>query len=244
MDRKLNQNCEILGENFKNNQNLNSENSQIIDRFTRSRALFGENFAKLQKAKVLICGCGGVGGAVINSLYRSGVVNLCVIDRDKFEITNQNRQFGSEFLGLNKALAFEKIFPGVRGIESEINENFIANFDFSEFDYIIDAIDDIEAKILLAKKCADKKHYISSMGAAKRLNPLKIEAGSVWKTYNDPFARKFRTELKKQNFKGDFEVIFSTENPQEIAILGSFMGVTASFGNAIAAKIIERILKS
>ena len=66
----------------------------VVDRFSRSRLLFDEDFARLQSAKILICGCGGVGGAAIEALYRSGAVNLSVIDCDRFEITNQNRQFG------------------------------------------------------------------------------------------------------------------------------------------------------
>ena len=214
-----------------------------IDRFTRARALFDEKFEILQNAKILVCGCGGVGGAAISALYRSGVTHLSAIDNDKFEITNQNRQILSENLGVYKTAAFEQNFSGVKGICEKIDENFVRNFNFSEFDFVIDAVDDIKAKILLAKICAQNNlNFISSMGAAKRLDPLQIRTASIWKTKNDPFARKFREELKKADFKGDFEVVFSLELPQNINALGSFMAVTATFGNILAAKVIEKLI--
>ena len=102
--------------------------AEIIDRFTRSRYIFGENFEKLQKAKGVIFGCGGVGGAAIDALYRSGVVNLCVIDHDKFDITNQNRQIFSENLGEFKAKIFADKLEGIQGIIKKIDGD-LSNFD-------------------------------------------------------------------------------------------------------------------
>ena len=214
----------------------------LCDRFTRSRWIFGEKFEILQNSKILVCGCGGVGGAVIEALYRSGVINLSVIDCDEFDITNQNRQFASESLGEKKALVFERKFDGVRGICAKIGDEFLAKFDVGGFDFIIDCIDDIPAKIALAKISHEKNiKFISSLGAARRIDPSKIELVSVWKTHGDPFARKFRSELKKANFTGDFVCAFSSESPV-CERLGSFMGVTASFGLIIASYVVQNLI--
>ena len=221
-----------------------SQNTEIIDRFTRSRWLFGESFKKLQNAKVLVCGCGGVGGAVIECLYRSGAVNLSVIDCDKFDITNQNRQLGSENLNDKKCEVFAKKFNAITPIFAKIDDEFLENFDISKFDFVIDAIDDIRAKIALAKLCYKKNvKFISSLGAAKRLDPTKIKIASIWKTHNDPFAKKIRYELKKSGFKGDFKCVFSEEEPK-CEKLGSFMGVTASFGLTIASFVVSDLIKT
>ena len=223
--------------------NQNSQNVEIIDRFTRSRWIFGNKFENLQNAKVLICGCGGVGGAVIECLYRSGVVNLSVIDCDKFDITNQNRQFGSENLGEKKVEVFAKKFDKITPIFAKIDDEFLENFDISKFDFVVDAIDDINAKIALAVLCHEKNiKFISSLGAAKRLDPSQIKIASIWKTHSDPFAKKFRYELKKANFKGDFPCVFSSELPM-CEKLGSFMGVTASFGLFIASFVMQELIK-
>lgn len=215
---------------------------EINDRFTRARWIFGEKFTILQNARVLVCGCGGVGGALIEALYRSGVVNLSVIDCDEFDITNQNRQFASENLGEKKAEVFARKFEGVRAICAKIDSEFLAGFDIGEFDFIIDAIDDVGAKIELASLAHEKNvRFISSLGAAKRLDPAKIEIASVWKTHTDPFARKFRYELKKAGFSGDFPCVFSSELPR-CEKLGSFMGVTASFGLFITSYVVRNLI--
>ena len=86
----------------------------MVDRFTRSRWIFGDKFQKLQDSKVLVCGCGGVGGVCIDALYRSGVGHITAIDCDKFDITNQNRQIGSENIGEYKTDVFARLYPGLR----------------------------------------------------------------------------------------------------------------------------------
>ena len=105
---------------------------------------------------------------------------------------------------------------------------------------VIDCIDDIPAKIALITKTYKK--LLSSMGGAKRLDPTAIKIDSIWKTYNDPFAKKIRYELKKAGFNGDFKVVFSSELPN-CANLGSFIGVTASFGLNLAALAVNRLIK-
>lgn len=212
----------------------------MVDRFTRSRWIFGDKFEKLQSSKVLVCGCGGVGGVCIDALYRSGVGHITAIDCDKFDITNQNRQIGSENIGEYKTDIFARLYPGLKTLNLKLTPSVISEFDFSEFDLIIDCIDDIPAKVTIAKICS--KRLLSSMGGAKRLDPTKIKVASIWKTTNDPFARKIRYELKKAGFKGDYKVVFSTEAPNCVN-LGSFIGVTASFGLNLASLAVNRLIK-
>ena len=212
----------------------------MVDRFTRSRWIFGDKFQKLQDSKVLVCGCGGVGGVCIDALYRSGVGHITAIDCDKFDITNQNRQIGSENIGEYKTDVFARLYPGLKRVNLKLTPSVISEFDFSEFDLIIDCIDDIPAKVAIAKICF--KRLLSSMGGAKRLDPTKIKVASIWKTTNDPFARKIRYELKKAGFKGDYKVVFSTEAPNCVN-LGSFIGVTASFGLNLASLAVNRLIK-
>ncbi|WP_096025157.1 ThiF family adenylyltransferase [Campylobacter lanienae] len=212
----------------------------MVDRFTRSRWIFGDKFEKLQSSKVLVCGCGGVGGVCIDALYRSGVGSITAIDCDKFDITNQNRQIGSENIGEYKTDVFARLYPGLKTLNLKLTPSVISEFDFSEFDLIIDCIDDIPAKVVIAKICS--KRLLSSMGGAKRLDPTKIKVASIWKTTNDPFARKIRYELKKAGFKGDYKVVFSTEAPNCVN-LGSFIGVTASFGLNLASLAVNRLIK-
>ncbi|WP_096027070.1 ThiF family adenylyltransferase [Campylobacter lanienae] len=212
----------------------------MVDRFTRSRWIFGDKFEKLQSSKVLVCGCGGVGGVCIDALYRSGVGHITTIDCDKFDITNQNRQIGSENIGEYKTDIFARLYPGLKTLNLKLTPSVISEFDFSEFDLIIDCIDDIPAKVAIAKICS--KRLLSSMGGAKRLDSTKIKVASIWKTTNDPFARKIRYELKKAGFKGDYKVVFSTEAPNCVN-LGSFIGVTASFGLNLASLAVNRLIK-
>eukprot|EP01028_Stygiella_incarcerata_P008971 TRINITY_DN403_c0_g2_i12.p2 TRINITY_DN403_c0_g2~~TRINITY_DN403_c0_g2_i12.p2 ORF type:complete len:131 (+),score=1.17 TRINITY_DN403_c0_g2_i12:309-701(+) len=121
----------------------------------------------------------------------------------------------------------------------KITESWVDEFDFSSYEYILDAIDDIKPKVRLIQKYYDK--LISTSGSAKRIDPSKIEYISIWDTYNDPFIRKIRYELKKRGFKKKFKVIFSGENPNCIE-KGSFEGVTGSFGLMMSSVTIQKII--
>lgn len=214
----------------------------MTDRYTRSRIIFSDCFEAISQTKVLIFGVGGVGGYALDALYRSGIQNITIVDKDRFDVTNQNRQIGSEAVGEVKVLALSKLYEGITPIHASVSEEFLQTLDFDEFDYIVDAIDDINAKILLAKKAQGRRmgSYISSTGSAKKLNPLLIKVSSIWKSYGDKFARKFRENLKKQRFRGNFKVIFSDEVPNCKA-LGSCNVVTGSFGLQIASEILRDI---
>ncbi len=218
--------------------------SEIIDRYTRSRILFGESFKSIQQKSVIIFGVGGVGSFVVDCLYRSGLVNITIVDKDSFDVTNQNRQIGAEHINEPKVLVLAKLYPGITPLQKCVDEAFLSEFDIMSFDYIVDAIDDIDAKVQIAKIASNKPlgKYIVSTGSAKKLSPLHIRVASIWKSYGDKFARKFRDNLKKAGVKKNFKVVFSPEVPKCKA-LGSFSAVTASFGLTIASEIIQDILK-
>ncbi|EAH5552298.1 tRNA threonylcarbamoyladenosine dehydratase [Campylobacter upsaliensis] len=213
-------------------------------RYTRVKWLVGdENYEKISRTRVLIFGLGGVGGICTDALFRTGFTKLTLIDADSFETTNLNRQIHSEHIGENKAEVFAKIYK-VKGVVAKVDEEFLSTFDLSKFDLIIDAIDDIPAKVALANKIDFKKQiFISSTGGARKLDPTLIKTTSIFKTYGDALAKKFRYELRKSGFKGDFEVVFSNEEAK-CKNLGSFMGVTASFGLALASLALKKVLNT
>ncbi len=212
-----------------------------MDKLSRCRLLFGEDFEKIQNSKILLLGVGGVGGFCLDALWRTGVEDITIVDFDIFEVTNQNRQLGSENIGKMKVDVMQKNYPGIKILNLRIAPSWVEEFNFEKFDLVIDAIDDMPAKVALAHKCSKK--LISSMGGAKKTDPTLIQIASVWKTYGDGLAKKFRYELKKSGFSKDFSVVFSPENPK-CQELGSFVGVTGSFGLALASLAIKKIIAS
>ncbi len=209
-----------------------------MDKFERIKPLLRDNFEKLQKSKVLLLGVGGVGGFCLDGLYRSGVQDITIVDFDTFELSNQNRQIGSEAIGEVKVKRLHKLYPNTTPLHAKIDENWIKKSDFSKYDLVIDAIDDMDAKLALALHV--NIPFISSMGGAKKLDPTFIKYDSIWNTKGDPLARKFRQKLRKANFKGDFEVVYSDES-SKCENLGSFVGVTGSFGLALCALAIKKL---
>ena len=212
------------------------------EKYSRCKSLFGDdNFSKLQDKKIIILGVGGVGGYALDCLYRSGITNITIVDFDTFEISNQNRQIGSEAIGENKVKHLQTLYPNIKIIEQKIDTKWVEEFDMSSFDLILDAIDDIKPKIQIIIKYYKK--LVSTTGSAKRLDPTKIEYLNIFKTFNDPFAKKIREELKKERFNKNFKVIFSSESPN-CKNMGSFVGVTGSFGLAMCSITIEKLIQS
>jgi len=210
-------------------------------RFERCKILFGEDdFTKIQTAKILILGVGGVGSYALDCLYRSGVSDITIIDYDHYDESNQNRQIGSEAVGKSKIQTLASLYKGIQIIEQEMDMAWVARFDFEPYDIIIDAADTTKVKIEIAKKCYKK--LIMSLGSAKRYEAQKIEVASIWKTHGDALARKVRNELKKAKFDRNFTVVFSPEEDR-CKEKGSFVGVTGIFGLTICSEVIQRILK-
>lgn len=208
------------------------------DRYSRVRVILQDDFEKLTRSKVLLFGVGGVGGVCLEALFRSGVNDITIVDFDCFDVTNQNRQLGSEAVGAIKVHRMKELYPSVTPIEQKVTPEWVEHFDFSSYDVVIDAIDDMPSKVAIAKKASEK--LISSSGGAKKIDPTKVRYTSIWKTHGDALAKKFRYELKKANFEGDFLTVFSDEEPN-CKDLGSLMCVTGAFGFALASLAIRKI---
>lgn len=210
--------------------------------YSRTKILFGEEaFSKFQDTKIILFGVGGVGSFALDALYNTGITNITIVDFDRYDISNQNRQLHSHGnIGRYKVEVMKEKYPKVTAICEKITPEWIDNFDFSSYDYILDAIDDVTPKVHLIKKHFTK--VISSGGGAKKIDPCQIKYASIWDAYNDKFVKKVRDELKKQGFKKKFKIIFSTEVPLCID-KGSFEGVTASFGLTMASIVTQKIVK-
>ena len=209
-------------------------------KFDRVKKLLGKDFDKISNAKIIILGVGGVGGYALDCLYRSGVTDITIVDFDTFDTTNQNRQIGSLAVGISKVTHLKTLYPKINIINQKIDLAWIDSFDMDKFDLILDAIDDIKPKIELIRRYYKK--LISTSGSAKRLDPTKIEYIDIFKTYNDPFVRKIREELKKIKFNKKFKVIFSSEEVK-CKEMGSFVGVTGAFGLTMCSVAIEKLSK-
>lgn len=213
-----------------------------MSKYDRTIKLFGEEkFEQFLNTKIILLGVGGVGSFALDALYNTGITNITVVDFDCYEESNMNRQLGSHGnIGRIKVDALKEKYPKITAIHAKITPAWIDEHDFSQYDYILDAIDDVKPKVHLIKKYYNK--VISTSGGAKRIDASLIEYKSIWDTYNDPFIRKIRNELKAQGFKKKFKVIFSGELPLCIE-KGSFEGVTASFGLMMASVVIQKIMK-
>jgi len=212
----------------------------MVVRNARTKLVFGEEtFEKLQNGKILLLGVGGVGSFCLDCLYRSGLRNITIVDFDRYDLSNQNRQMHSEtHEGELKVNALKSHYPEVIAISEKITPEWVEAFDFEPYDLVLDAIDDLRAKIAVIEKCYPK--LISAVGSAKRLDPTKVEIRPLKKTEGDPFASKLRYELRKRNFKGDFPCICSSELPC-IKEKGSFVGVTGTFGLAMCSLALRRL---
>jgi len=211
------------------------------DRFQRCRLLFGEeDFEKLQQSKILILGVGGVGSYALDCLYRSGVLDITILDYDVYDETNQNRQIGSEAVGELKTEALKKLYPSITTINQQMNMAWVEEFDFEPYDLVLDCADTTKVKIEIAKKCYKK--LIMSTGSAKRFDSSKIEVASIWKTSGDRLARKIRNELKKAKFDRNFTVVFSPEE-DKCKEKGSCVAVTGAFGLTLCSEAIKKIIK-
>ena len=167
--------------------------------------------------------------------------DITILDYDTYDETNKNRQIGSEAVGESKIDTLAKLYPGIEIIHQQMDMVWVASFDFSPYDIIIDAADTTKVKIELAKK--EYKKLIMSVGSAKRFDTNKIEVASIWKTHGDALARKIRNELKKAKFDRNFTVVFSPEEDR-CKEKGSCVAVTGAFGLTICSEVLKRILKN
>ena len=194
----------------------------MLNRFSRTELLIGEEaMQKLNASRVAVFGVGGVGGYTVEALVRSGIGAIDIIDDDKVCLTNINRQIiaTTDTIGKYKVdVAEERIKSINPDCKVYKHQTFYSNetaneFDFSKYDYVVDAIDTVTGKIELVMQ-ADKAKtpIICSMGAGNKLDPTAFEVADIYKTSVCPLARVMRHELKKRGIK-KLKVVYSKEKP-------------------------------
>lgn len=219
--------------------------------FERLITLIGEdNVNKLKKANVLIVGLGGVGGYALETLVRSGIYNLTIVDGDIVELSNLNRQIISKMdvIGRPKALVAQartlEINPGVnlKVINQFISEDKFSLLNIDSFDYVIDACDDLNLKILLIKN-ADKYKLISSMGTANKMDMTRFKITTIDKTSYDPLAKIIRKKIKEEKIRTKFKVVSSDEKVMKNGTkLGTIAYMPAVSGLLCASYVINDII--
>ena len=219
--------------------------------FERLITLIGEdNVNKLKKANVLIVGLGGVGGYALETLVRSGIYNLTIVDGDIVELSNLNRQIISkrDVIGKPKALVAQartlEINPDVnlKVINEFISEDNFSLLNIDSFDYVIDACDDLNLKILLIKN-ADKYKLISSMGTANKMDMTRFKITTVDKTSYDPLAKIIRKKIKEEKIQTKFKVVSSDEKVMKNGTkLGTIAYMPAVSGLLCASYVINDII--
>jgi tRNA A37 threonylcarbamoyladenosine dehydratase len=193
-----------------------------MEQYTRTELLLGQRaMEKLRSAKVAVFGLGGVGGYVVEALARSGIGALELIDHDTVSVTNINRQIFATHstVGMDKAQAArQRVLDIDPTIKVNARKEFFApdtagNFDFSQYDYVVDAIDTVTGKLALVSTAqAAGTPIISCMGTGNKLDPTKFQIADITKTSVCPLARIMRKECAKRGIR-HLKVLFSTEDP-------------------------------
>ena len=228
----------------------------INNSFQRTRLLIGdENFLKLQSSTVAIFGIGGVGSFTVEALARAGVGHLILIDKDNIDVTNINRQIHAmtSTIGKSKVEVMRErildINPSAR--VDVIQKFYLPNSDAEDFficgyDYVVDAIDTMTAKIALVLECKRRNvPIISSMGAGNKLNPARFQVADIYKTSTDPVAKIMRRKLKDFGVKS-LKVVYSDEVPRKIneeKIIGSISFVPSVAGLIIASEVVKDLIQ-
>lgn len=221
---------------------------------SRTERLIGKDeLSRVQNANIIIFGLGGVGSYVTEALARCGVGKMTVVDKDTVDITNINRQLYAlhSTVGKNKAeVAAERIrdinpqcdvTPIVKMYMPESSQEF----ELCKYDYIIDAIDNVTAKIDLAVKAEELNiPIIASMGTGNKLDPTAFKISDIYKTSVCPLCRVMRRELKKRDVKG-LKVLYSEEEPKTDGerTPASISFVPSAAGLIIAGEVIKDLIK-
>ena len=192
----------------------------MADQFARTRLLYGDAaMEKLASSRVAVFGIGGVGGYVVEALVRSGIGAVDLIDDDKVCLTNLNRQIiaTTKTLGMHKVDAaaerIAEIAPDcrVRGHKTFFLPDTQDQFDFTEYDYVVDAIDTVSGKLAIIEKAkAEGTPVISSMGAGNKIDPSRFEIADIYETSICPLAKVIRKECRKRGIDS-LKVVYSRE---------------------------------
>lgn len=235
------------------------------NQFARTELLLGRDaMNQLKKASVIVFGIGGVGGYVVEALTRSGIGTLALVDNDKVNLTNLNRQIiaTKDTLGKYKVDVMKERILSINP-EAKVQtypyfylpEN-ASEFDLSQYSYVVDAIDTVTAKIELVLRAQQAgTPIISSMGTGNKLDPTRLEISDIYKTSVCPLAKVMRRELRKRGVS-ELKVLYSREEPikprgvveeesgMRRAIPGSTAFVPSAAGLIIAAEIVKDIIES
>lgn len=194
----------------------------MSERFDRTKRLLGkEAMQNLQNAHVAVFGIGGVGGHAVDALARSGIGKITIVDSDCVALSNINRQLiaTEKTVGRKKVEVMKEHLLEINpNIEVKVHDCFFLPetkemFDFSSYDYVIDAVDTVTAKIALIESCDEVgTPIISSMGAGNKVDPTAFEIADIYKTSVCPLAKVMRRELKKRGIK-KLKVVYSKELP-------------------------------
>ena len=194
----------------------------MLNQFSRTQLMFGkENIEKLHNSHVAIFGIGGVGGYAVEALVRSGIGKITLVDDDKVCLTNLNRQLYATLSTVGKYkvdVAKDRILDIYKKAEVNTFKTFYTpetkdTFDFSQYDYVVDAIDTIVGKLSIVEECyKSNTPVISSMGAGNKVNPTMFEVDDIHNTSVCPLARVMRQQLKKRKIP-KLKVVYSKEKP-------------------------------
>lgn len=221
----------------------------------RTELLIGkENLDILHNSHILLFGLGGVGGYALEALVRSGVGEISIVDFDKFDITNCNRQIlatqntvgrSKTMVAVERALSINPDLKIHAYTERVTLENLTSFFEGKTYHYVIDAIDTVTSKLALIQYAYEHNiSVISSMGTARKWNPSLLEVIDIKKTSVCPLAKVMRRELKKRNVK-KCKVVYSKEEAKELCedTLGSIAFVPSVAGLLLAAEVVKDLCK-
>lgn len=232
------------------------------ERFSRTAMLLGNAaIHRLAQARVAVFGIGGVGGYAAEALARGGIGSLDLIDRDRVSISNINRQIiaTTKTLGQYKTQVMkERILEINPEAEVNIHNCFFLpetaeEFDFRKYDYVVDAVDTVTAKIELVLKAQEAGvPIISSMGAGNKLEPWRFEVADIYETSVCPLARVMRRELKKRGVR-KLKTVYSREEPRKLLIQvsdrsgkiipGSTAFVPSAAGLILAGEVVKDLIR-
>lgn len=229
------------------------------EEFIRESLVLGESaIERLNGCRVAVFGLGGVGGYVVEGLARAGVGMLDLFDGDVFSRSNINRQLLAlnSTVGLSKAVVakqrVKEINPDICVNERQMffNSTTQSSVDFSVYDYVVDAIDEVSAKLLIIRRCKENSvPVISCMGTGNKLDPSAFKVADISKTKVCPLARVMRRELKAMGIEG-VKVVYSEEEPHTAVINeggrhvpGSVSFVPPAAGFLLASQVIKDLLK-
>ena len=235
-----------------------------MEQYERLKLLIGEEgLNKLRNSHVAVFGVGGVGGYVCEALVRSGIGQIDLIDHDTVSESNLNRQIIALHSTIGK-LKVDVLKERLLDIDPEVKVNtypvfFLPenadDFDFSEYDYVIDAVDTVTAKIEIILNAKENNvPVISSMGTGNKLDPSRLEVSDIYKTEMCPLAKVMRKEMKKRGVK-KLKVVYSREKPIDVdcsnmelpegkrSIPGSTAFVPPAAGLLIASEVVKDLIR-